>query len=376
MLAGLVFAGLIAASTDGSRSALSIGRQSSGAGSSTHMAVALKHGASRVEIDFRSQQIGARDHSSRSCDDPRGTRIIRAQPVLARRRARSGGRQLQGTGHRVPAALNQCLVAIYDPRSRVWTLQVHDNLGAAPRARAVRVAGLVTAVLLAIAAIEVVLVARAVQGGWYGPFAVDFDLYTDYARSWLRGDGFYLPIQLQGTYVVEDTWANVYPPVLLYLVVPFTLLPAVLWWAVPLGIIGITLYRVKPAWWAYPLLAFVLCYPRVWTILVTGNPAMWSIAFAVAGVAFGWPAVGAALKITFAPLALIGINRRSWWAASGFGILLCIPFGSMWLDYLTVMLNAESSRGFGYIAGEWPIALGLVAVAASGHAGKQSMYHK
>ena len=101
-----------------------------------------------------------------------------------------------------------------------------------------------------------------------------------------------------------------------------------------------------------------------------GNPAMWAIALAVAGIAFGWPAWGAALKLTFAPLALTGIRRRSWWYGLPVALALCLPFGSMWLDYLTVMRNTVSDRGLEYVMGEWPIALTLVVVAWSGTRGR------
>ena len=224
-----------------------------------------------------------------------------------------------------------------------------------------------TVALVMVATVEVVLILRAIDGGWYGGFASDLDPYLGFTRSWLAGEGWYLPAQLAGSYVVEDVGANVYPPTLLYLTVPFTLgLPLVLWWAVPIGLLAAALYHARPAWWSWPLLALVLVYPRTWTVVVAGNPAMWAIAFAVAGVVWSWPAVGAALKLTFAPLALIGVRHRSWWFAAGIAFLASLPFGSMWLDYLTVIGNAESSRGFGYVLGEWPIALGLVAVATSG----------
>jgi hypothetical protein len=221
--------------------------------------------------------------------------------------------------------------------------------------------------LFVLAANEGVLVARAVQGGWYGPLAVDFDLYRAYARSWLDGHGWYLEAQLAAPYVVEDVSANVYPPTLLYLTVPFALgLPAALWWAIPLGIIAVTFWSSRPAWWAWSVVGLVLIFPRTWTILVTGNPSMWAIAFATAGVVWGWPAVGAALKLTLAPLAFLGLRRRSWWMATGLAILVALPFGTLWLDYLTILQHAESSRGFVYLFGEWPIALALVAVALSG----------
>lgn len=231
----------------------------------------------------------------------------------------------------------------------------------------------VTTGLVAVAAVEGLLVLRAIAGGWYGPAGLDFDTYMVYTRSWLDGSGFYPPNQLNGTYVVEDAVGNVYPPILLYLTVPFASgLPAALWWAIPGAIVLVTLRTARPAWWAWPLLAFVMCYPRTWTVLALGNPAMWSIAFGGAGVLWGWPAIGAAFKLTFAPLVLVGAKHASWkWGALA-GAAASVPFGAMWLEYATALANAHSVRGLGYIVGEWPIALALVAVVASGRARRQS----
>ena len=65
--------------------------------------------------------------------------------------------------------------------------------------------------------------------------AVDYQLYMDAARSWLADGTFYLPYQLAGPYLV--TAGDVlYPPYSLVLFVPFTFLPAILWWAVPIAI--------------------------------------------------------------------------------------------------------------------------------------------
>jgi hypothetical protein len=221
--------------------------------------------------------------------------------------------------------------------------------------------------LLAVAAVEAVLVARAVEGGWHGPVGQDFDLYLGFAKNWLDGEGWYLPEQLLGPYVIEDVNGNVYPPVLLYLLIPFAIgAPAFLWWAIPIGLIALTLSRNRPEPWAWALLAFVFVYPRTWTLLVVGNPSLWAMAFAVTGVAWGWPAVGAGLKLTLSPLALIGLHRRSWWAAAGLALLTALPFGVTWTEYAAVISNTGSSRGFAYVMGEWPIAIALVAVALSG----------
>jgi hypothetical protein len=228
-----------------------------------------------------------------------------------------------------------------------------------------QIAVLFVSLVLAASAVGI-LTARAVVVGWHGPVGQDLDLYLGFTRSWLAGNGWYLPQQLAGPYVVEAINGNMYPPVLLYLTVPFALgLPVVLWWMIPVGIVAFTFWRVRPAPWAWCVVAFAFVYARTWTLIISGNPSMWALAFAVAGTAWGWPAVGTALKLTLAPLALIGIRRRSWWVALAAAVTTALPFGPLWLDYITALGNATSERGFGYLMGEWPIALALVTAAAS-----------
>ena len=152
-----------------------------------------------------------------------------------------------------------------------------------------------------------------------------------------------------------------YPPTTLLLFVPFTLwIPAVLWWAIPLAVIAVAIIRVRPAWWSWPILAAVLLYPRTWIFLMYGNPAMWMLAALAAGAASGWPTPLAALKLAFAPLALIGARDPRW--RLGFAILavVSLPFGVMWLDYCRVLINAQNPFGIGYLLGELPIAAALV----------------
>jgi hypothetical protein len=141
---------------------------------------------------------------------------------------------------------------------------------------------------------------------------------------------------------------------------------------VPLAIIGAAVARSRPSPWQWVALAAILVYPRTWTIIVLGNPAMWALAFLAAGMVWKWPAVFVALKATFAPLALVGIRDRRWWLALGGGLVLALPFGTMWLDFPVAVLNAQTSRGIEYTLGEWPIALLLVVSLARVPAGRWS----
>jgi len=202
-----------------------------------------------------------------------------------------------------------------------------------------------------------------------GAIGYDFSLYLNRTRSWQAGTGFYLPSQTAGVPYPAVQGDSFYPPVLMVLLIPFAAgVPAFLWWVLPLALTAGSLVQIRPAWWAYPILAAVLAYPRTWIALICGNPSMWAIAFLVAGLAWRWPAALVPLKLTLAPFALIGVRARSWWIAAAGALLLCIPFGSTWLDWATSMVNVRMTPDLGpdYVLGEWPIALALLVVGLFG----------
>jgi hypothetical protein len=241
------------------------------------------------------------------------------------------------------------------------TTESPRGAGAGERVR--RVAALaITSVLLVFAAIEAAIVLPpALTTGIDVTWGMDFRAYMEHTQRWLAGEGFYLPAQLAGPYIVEDVTGAVYPPVLLYLLLPFVGgLPWALWWMVPLAVVAAAVVARRPSAWQLVALALILVYPRTWTVVVLGNPAMWAFAALAAGMVWKWPAVGVMLKVTFAPLALVGIRHRSWWYALAVAVLLALPFGLMWLDYVSVLLNTQTSRGIEYTLGEWPIALLLL----------------
>lgn len=225
----------------------------------------------------------------------------------------------------------------------------------------------VTILLLLIAAVEAAIVVPPALGNLHVTWGMDLRAYVEHATRWMAGEGFYLPAQLAGPYDVDALTGAVYPPVLLYLLVPLVLgAPWVLWWAVPLLLTAVSVIAARPAWWQWPILVAILVYPRTWTVIVLGNPAMWALAALAAGMVWKWPAVGVLLKATYAPFALVGIRDRRWWYALGLGLLLALPFGAMWLDFIDAVRFAQSPRGLAYTLGEWPIALALV-VGLWGH---------
>ena len=217
-------------------------------------------------------------------------------------------------------------------RARVWPLR-------APTARHVRVALEMTTLLL------VVAFAWELLGTWNSDWARlyaggDLGGYLDGARQYLATGSPYRPEQLAGPWQLEPH-SFVHPPPALALFVPFLVLPAVLWWAIPLGVTAWSLVRLRPARWAWPLLVLCLIWPRSIGSLLAGNSDMWAMAIVAAGAVFAWPLLLLVIKPTFAPLALIGIRRRSWWVAAAAVAAVSLPMLPLWLDYVTVVRNSQ-----------------------------------
>ena len=231
--------------------------------------------------------------------------------------------------------------------------------------RCARDGALVTTGLLLLVAAAVAMTMFRAAVRQEGAFGIDLSLYVDRTRSWLEGDGFYLPRQLTGHPYPAMFGDAYYPPVAMLLTLPFTFgIPWLLWWAIPLTLLVVSIIRIRPTLWALPVIAAVLAYPRTWGALICGNPSIWAFAFLAAGLAWRWPAVFVPFKLTLAPFALIGVHRRSWWIGAAVGVALCLPFAAPWIDWATAMANVQMSPGHGldYVLGEWPIALGIVAV--------------
>lgn len=206
----------------------------------------------------------------------------------------------------------------------------------------------------------------AVQRG-EAPIGYDLAIYVERTRSWLAGDGFYLPRQLAGPYEIQNGDA-LYPPPVILLFLPWALgAPAILWWLVPLALTAVSLRRLRPPLWAKGvLLGLVLVYGRTMVAIILGNPSIWAFSGILAGAAFGWPALLALIKPVLAPFALIGATRRSWWIGLAGLALVSLPFAALWLEYLRVLGDARNTRDLGYVFGEVPTAITLAVVGLAG----------
>jgi len=196
------------------------------------------------------------------------------------------------------------------------------------------------------------------------PFGVDFVLYRDVAARWLAGGPYFEPYQLAGPYEIR-AGDVLYPPVGLWLFVPFALLPAalagVLWWAIPLGAIAWAAARLRPRPEVWPLIALCIAWPTTPLKTWTGNPVIWSVAALALGTLYRWPSVFVLLKTSLAPFALFGANRRSWWIALTVFVALCLPFGSLWIDWLASLTN---SRGGGLLYSALEVPMLLIPLVA------------
>lgn len=221
----------------------------------------------------------------------------------------------------------------------------------APQARPAIVFGLVSLLILVLPLRDFLDALALPNLNGYG--GVDYRLYMDATTRWLHGGSYFEAYQLAGPYQIS-AGDILYPPLTLILFVPFTVLPAVLWWLIPAGLVSYALIRLKPRPIAWPFLALCLAWPPTLVKVVTGNPVIWAAAALSLGVLYAWPSVLVLVKPSLFPFAFFGANRRSWWLALGVVIVLSLPFGFLWLDWIHSILNSQGG-GIAYSIQEIPI---------------------
>lgn len=196
-----------------------------------------------------------------------------------------------------------------------------------------------TAVVLALAAYEFALQWELVAGT--GKLGEDFAFYRGVGERWLATGELYQPRQLEGPYDNVVNFDVLYPPLALALFVPFAVLPGILWWAIPLGILSVHLLLHRPRPWTWPILALVVLWPRTIGGVLFGNTDMWVAAFVAAGTVLGWPAVGILIKPSFVPLLAVGARHRSFWFALAATVLLSALGLELWSDYVSAIENVR-----------------------------------
>lgn len=152
-----------------------------------------------------------------------------------------------------------------------------------------------------------------------------------------------------------------HPPIALLLFLPFTWLPPILWYVLPVGFTVWCVWQWRPAAWAMAVIAVCLLWPRSPAMLVAGNTDLWMMALAAAGMRWHWPFILIAIKPSFAPLALVGIRHRSWWIAAAVLAAIAALFGGLWLDWFAVVRHAPG----GLLYSLFGIPLLLVPIIAA-----------
>jgi len=178
----------------------------------------------------------------------------------------------------------------------------------------------------------------------------DFNVYVNVARQFFATGEMYTPFQLSGPYpdvIYSGGWViNLYPPPMMLLFAPFTVLPAVLWWAIPMSIFAYMTWYWRPAPWSWPVLAGVLVLLPFAITIAMGNTVMW--AMAVTALATRWPgaAVGLFGKPLLVPFILPFVRRsRTWLWGLAIAAIVSLPFLPFWFDWLTAMRNEVTGQG-------------------------------
>ncbi|HEV7810005.1 MAG TPA: hypothetical protein VGO64_05375 [Candidatus Limnocylindrales bacterium] len=181
-----------------------------------------------------------------------------------------------------------------------------------------------------------------------GAVGVDYRLYVGAASRWLETGVFYEPAQVAGPYHVHSLPAILYPPVILPMLVPFTVLPAVLYWLIPGALTLAAFVRMRPAAWSIWVMAVLAATDAVQGPIFWGTPVFWLMPVVAWGFLLGWPAPIVFLKPTLAPFALAGLTRPRSFVAGLLGLaLLSIPFWPLWLDWLAVIRNSDLDATYG-----------------------------
>ncbi len=194
----------------------------------------------------------------------------------------------------------------------------------------------------------------------HGLVGGDLTFYQSAARRFLETGTQYLQYQLAGHYnsqpqVAQALLPSLHPPPALGLFLPFLYLPAFLWWAIPLGVIGWALRDSRPRPWTWPVLAAFLVWPGTSTPFMVGNTTMWGMAAVAAGLRWNWPVAFLVLKPSFMPFAIVGAGRRSFWIATAGLAIAGLALLPEWGRWFVVLRNGTADAS--YSLGSYPALL-------------------
>ncbi len=189
-----------------------------------------------------------------------------------------------------------------------------------------------------------------------GELWIDYTFYRQIGVRWLADGTYYLPHQLTGVpYGLVPMQDVLYPPTALFLFVPLTVVPAVVWWIVPVGVLAATTWLWRPRPLALLAMLLLLMWPRAESAFIFGNSDMWMAAAVAAGLRWGWPALLLVVKPIFLPLAALGADRISWWVGAGLIVVVSLAMLPLWSQYIVAIRSLRI--GLDYSIGSLPLLL-------------------
>jgi hypothetical protein len=202
-------------------------------------------------------------------------------------------------------------------------------------------------VTFALACSLLLVAAFRVYATWTHPFwqelgPSDLVHYLLATQRWLDTGTPYVASEVAGHFNYGE-FTFLHPPISLLFFAPFLVLPVPLFWIIPLAIFGYLIVSERPARWTWPLMALALAVYPIGSVLWSGNTDIWMWAFFAAGLRWGWPVALMAIKPSIAIAGLIGMRHRSSWVGAAFVGLACLPFGTLWIDWIHVMSNSPGS---------------------------------
>ena len=187
--------------------------------------------------------------------------------------------------------------------------------------------------------IEVVVGALVIAAR--GDIGVDFRFYRDLAARWASTGVYFQPYQLQGRYVSTTLVDTFYPPIALLLFVPFLVLPAFLWWLIPIVVLAYVIASWRPNFWAIAVMIALMMWVRAFGAFLWGNTDMWLVAAVAAGLRWGWPAALIAIKPSVLPFMLVGLRSRSFYIGIALLVLVSIFMWQLWADWVIAIRNMD-----------------------------------
>ena len=174
--------------------------------------------------------------------------------------------------------------------------------------------------------------------------AIDVDrvYYASVGQRWLDSGEFYTARQLDGPYVVLPNVDNLYPPTAIPFMVAAVMLPALLYYLIPLGTTALLVAWWRPAAWTWPLLALLLAWPRGVSNIIYGNSDIWIQAAIGGGLLVGFPALLVLMKPSVLPFAAAGIRHRSFWVGLALAALASLLVLDLWQQYFVAIGNSDA----------------------------------